>query len=78
MSTLERAFHRFLTTNPPTLPIPELTREEAYLLVDGLWFGKAWCLMLYRHSRSKVLLHASFLKREYGVKYKIKMYMEII
>lgn len=34
--------------------------------MDALWFGKQYCLMLYRHSREKYLLHASFLKREYG------------
>lgn len=40
--------------------------EEAYLLVDGLWFGKRYALMLYRHSKEKHILHASFVSKEFG------------
>ncbi len=46
--------------------IPELTAEVSYLLIDGLWFGKRYCLMLYRHHRRKLLIHASFISRERG------------
>lgn len=55
-----------MTQQPPELNLPEVTSEEAYLLIDGLWFGKRYCLMLYRHSQRRVILKASFLKREYG------------
>lgn len=59
-------FHTLLLQNPPSLKISELQTEEAYLLVDGLWFGKKHCLMLYRHSQRKVILYISFLAKEYG------------
>lgn len=64
--TLEADFHRILTETPPILKIPELNRDEAYLLIDGLWFGKKFCLVLYRHSKEKILVHASFMFKEWG------------
>ena len=66
LPTLTRAFHRLLNQHPPTLSIPELTTNEAYLLVDGLWFGKRYALMLYRHSKVKHILHGSFVAKEFG------------
>lgn len=66
ISTLTRSFHHLLLGSPPQLFLPKLDEEEAYLLIDALWFGKKFCLMLYRHSKSKLLLYASFLSREYG------------
>lgn len=63
---LEYDFHRLLPENPPILVIPELTTDESYLLVDGLWFGKRYALMLYRHHKQKVLIHASFVSKEFG------------
>jgi transposase-like protein len=36
------------------------------LLIDALWFGKRACVMLYRHSKKRIIIHLSFLKREYG------------
>lgn len=46
--------------------MPKIDEEETYLLIDALWFGKKFCLMLYRQAKSKLLLYASFLSREYG------------
>jgi len=63
---LENIFHHFLNQIPPIIDIPELTTEESYLLIDGLWFGKRYCLMLYRHHKRKTLIHASFVSRERG------------
>jgi len=64
--TLETKFHQFLDQYSPALAIPELTTEESYLLIDGLWFGKKYCLMLYRHHRRKLIIHASFVSKERG------------
>jgi len=63
---LENIFHHFLNQIPPIIDIPELTTEVSYLLIDGLWFGKRYCLMLYRHHKRKTLIHASFVSRERG------------
>lgn len=63
---LEKQFHSILSQNPPDLDIPEIADNEAYLLIDALWFGKRSCVMIYRHSKRKVIIHLSFLKREYG------------
>lgn len=66
ISKLQRIFYKFLTEDPPVPVIPELTTEVSYLLIDGLWFGKRYCLMLYRHHKRKLLIHASFVSRERG------------
>lgn len=63
---LEKQFHKLLDQLPPANDIPELETDEAYLLVDGLWFGKRYALMLYRHSKAKHILHASFVAKEFG------------
>ena len=63
---LEKAFHQFFTQSPPFLVITQPLVSEAYLILDALWFGKRFCLMLYRQSRSKLILHASFMSKEYG------------
>ncbi len=64
--TLLFKFHQLLQQEPPLVPGSLPQTEEAYLLIDGLWFGKKYCLMLYRHSQHKRLLHASFMFKEYG------------
>lgn len=64
--SIEKQFHRLLIQTPLPLKLPALIQDEAYLLVDGLWFGKRYCLMLYRHSKRKLLLSASFMAKEYG------------
>lgn len=66
IQALEDKFHKLLLTDPPNLDLPEITDEEAYLLIDGLWFGKRECLMLYRHAKRKNIIHSSFVKREFG------------
>lgn len=66
IQTLEDRFHKLLLENPPKVALTHPTTEETYLLLDGLWFGKRYCLMLYRHSKRKLLLHASFMTKEYG------------
>ena len=66
IQTLIAKFHEQLNQEPPSLNLPEFTDEESYLLIDALWFGKRGCVMLYRHSKKKLIIHLSFLKREYG------------
>lgn len=64
---LEQRFTRLLIVQPPRLLLPKLHQDtETYLVLDGRWFGKRICLMLYRQSRSKLILHASFMSKEYG------------
>jgi hypothetical protein len=63
---LERKFHSLFDTSPPSLVIPEVMTPEAYLLIDGKWFGKTEVMMVYRRSDTKTILKISFLKREYG------------
>jgi len=63
---LEYAFHLFFSTSPPPLTLPQLKRDETYLLIDGLWFGKRFCLLIYRHSKSKIILKISFMFKEFG------------
>jgi len=66
IQTLETSFHQLLSQNPPPLVLPDFLEEESYLLIDGLWFGKRTCLMLYRHSKEKIILYASFMGKERG------------
>lgn len=64
--TLEEAIHRYLKQDPPTLTIPQPQTDEAYLLLDGLWFGRKTVLMLYRQSGVKLILRATFMPKEWG------------
>lgn len=66
LATLTRAFDRIFQKTPPQLIIPVLRETETYLILDGKWFGKRVCLMLYRQSRSKLILYACFMPKEYG------------
>lgn len=63
---LESKFHQFLQESPPLLKINQSPDRESYLLIDALWFGKRFCMMLYRQSKIKLVLKVSFLSREYG------------
>lgn len=65
---LQEKFTTILCTEPPVLdiPIPEFSWEERYMLIDGLWFGKRECVMLYRYAYYKPILRVSFLSKEYG------------
>lgn len=40
--------------------------DPQYLLIDGLWFGKVFCLMLYRIHHSPFLIKARIMKKEWG------------
>jgi len=65
--TLTRYGNQRLVDVPPKLdlPLPDPARR-AYLLVDGLWFGKAFVLLLYRISGYPYIIHASIAKREWS------------
>jgi len=63
---LHARFTQLLTQQPPALLLTQEATTEAYLILDGRWFGKRACLMLYRQSKSKLIIYASFMKREYG------------
>lgn len=64
---LEQRFHKLLGDQPPALVLPKVNQDtETYLILDGKWFGKKICLMLYRQSKSKLIVYASFMSKEYG------------
>jgi hypothetical protein len=64
---LVEKFHAFIEKDPPVLPpIDQSQMEEAFLLIDGLWFTKRFVLMAYRQSRTLVLLHVSVMGQERG------------
>jgi len=63
---LHSQFKHILATDLPPLILPLEKDTETYLILDGRWFGKTICLMLYRQSKSKLILYASFMKREFG------------
>lgn len=66
---LEEKFHAYLLEDPPVLPpINQSGLEEAFLLMDGLWFTKRFVLMAYRQSRTLVILHISVMGNERGSK----------
>lgn len=65
---LSEVFHRLLS-DPPDLPVfDQKGMEVAYLLVDGLWFGRYFVLMVYRQSKNLLLLRISVAKREVSTK----------
>lgn len=58
-------FHSFFLEEPPVLPrIDQSQQEETFLLIDGLWFGRWFVLMVYRQSGNLHLLHISTMGRE--------------
>lgn len=65
--TLERYVNQRLTTVPPDqiLPLPDPS-TRVYLLIDGLWFGKLFVLLLYRIAGEPFIIHATIAKREWG------------
>ncbi len=66
---LESEFHRLLELDPPKLPRFDQSKfEVAYMLIDGLWFGRWFVLMLYRQSGTLYLLHISIAGREASTK----------
>lgn len=69
---LECEFHKLLLLDPPKLPRFDQSLsgriDTAYLLIDGLWFGRWFVLMLYRQSGTLYLLHISIAGREASTK----------
>lgn len=66
---LERKFHEYLEQRVPEIaPLDQSHLEEAFLLIDGLWFTKRFVLMAYRQSKTLVLLHVSVMGNERGSK----------
>lgn len=69
---LESEFHKLLLLDPPKLPRFDQSLsgriDTAYLLIDGLWFGRWFVLMLYRQSGTLYLLHISVAGREASTK----------
>lgn len=62
---LVEKFHSFFQENPPVLPpFDQEGQEETFLLIDGLWFGRWFVLMVYRQSGNLLLLHISTMGRE--------------
>lgn len=58
--------HSFLSSDPPPLVIPLPPDDAFYLILDGVWQGKRDVTMLYRFSRYKMILRASFYTKEWG------------
>lgn len=68
---LEEKFHTFLLSDPPELPLlPQGDTEEAFLLIDGLWFTRLFVLMAYRQSGNLFLLRIAVYHREVNTKIK--------
>lgn len=66
---LVEKFHTYFLENPPELPrFDQSNLEEAFLLIDGLWFGRWFVLMVYRQSRNLLILHISIAGREVTTK----------
>jgi len=61
---LEGKFHQVFREDPPSLPLPKTALEQTFLLLDGLWFGRWFVLMVYRQSGTLYLLHISVMGRE--------------
>lgn len=62
---LSEKFHEFLNQAPPKLfLIDQSAIEETFLLIDGLWFGRWFVLMVYRQSGNLVILHIAIAGRE--------------
>jgi len=62
---LESEFHTLFKLDPPALPrIDQSKFDEAYLLIDGLWFGRWFVLLVYRQSGNLRILHISIAGKE--------------
>lgn len=62
---LVKKFHTYFLENPPELPrIDQSNLTETFLLIDGLWFGRWFVLMVYRQSGNLVILHIAIAGRE--------------
>lgn len=61
---LNQRFNQFLKYEPPKLPPLKQTQAAAYLLIDGLWFGRWFVLMVYRQSKNLTILHIGVAGKE--------------
>lgn len=62
-------FHQFLQEEVPELPpFDQSQQDEAYLLIDGLWFGRWYVMMVYRQSKNLTILHISVAGKEVASK----------
>lgn len=61
-------FHRFLEEPAPPIPKFDQGTDDAFLLADGLWFGRYFVLMVYRQSKNLLILKISTAKREVSTK----------
>lgn len=74
---LATVFHRLMLTAPPILlPLDQSVAKETFLLIDGLWFGRWFVLMVYRQSKTLRILHITVAGRE--VKSKIARDLRIL
>lgn len=65
-STLLRYVRNGLAQETPVLELPKPNFTPIYLVIDGLWFGKLFCLLIYRISGWPFIIHWSFSRREWG------------
>lgn len=68
---LAEKFHQYLDTTPPESNSPLIDQsslDQTYLLIDGLWFGRWFVLMVYRQSKNLTILHISQMGREVSSK----------
>ena len=66
---LVEKFHEFFLEDPPELPkLDQSNQEVTFLLIDGLWFGRWFVLMVYRQSGNLVILHIAIAGREVTTK----------
>jgi len=62
-------FHGYFLDVPPELPkLNQSGQEVAFLLIDGLWFGRWFVLMVYRQSGNLLILHIAIAGREVTTK----------
>lgn len=62
---LVEKFHEYLKQTPQeTPPLNQSNISQTFLLIDGLWFGRWFVLMVYRQSGNLTILHISTMGRE--------------
>lgn len=64
ISTLSLHFHLWLEKPPTLAKFSQNHLEESFLLVDGLWFGRWFVMMVYRQHGDLTILRVSVGKRE--------------
>lgn len=66
---LEDKFHAYFKEDSPTPPrLDQSNQEVTFLLIDGLWFGRWFVLMVYRQSGNLLILHIAIAGREVTTK----------